>query len=117
MSENGKLPHDIRQIDDGVSVCGQITADQVPAIAEAGFTAIICNRPDGEAAGQPGSASIRAEAERCGLRFYHIPVVHAGITHENVDQTQEALAEIEKPFLAFCRSGARSTRLYEITTG
>lgn len=115
MSMNG-LPSDIRQIDEGVSVCGQITAAQVPAIAEAGFTAIICNRPDGEAPDQPGAEEIRAEAERHGLGFYVIPVFHAGLTQENVDETRAALASIEKPLLAYCRSGARSTRLYEIAT-
>ena len=116
MSNGRGLPHDLRQIEEGVSVCGQITPEQVPAIAEAGFTTIICNRPDGEAPEQPPADAVKAAAEEKGLGFYFIPVVHSGLTQENVDQTRAALAEVDKPVLAYCRSGARSTRLYEIAS-
>ena len=44
---------DIRRIDDELSVSPQISADDISAIAQAGYRAIVCNRPDGEAADQP----------------------------------------------------------------
>ena len=44
---------DIRRIDSELSVSAQIGADDIRAIAEAGYRAIVCNRPDGEAADQP----------------------------------------------------------------
>ena len=114
MTSGTGLPVDIRQIDDQFYVAGQITPGHVEAIAKAGYAAIICNRPDNEAPGQPAAGGIRAEAERLGLAFFHIPVVHAGITQENVDATRQALAEVSGPVMAYCRSGARSTNLYGI---
>ena len=57
----------IRPIDDTISVAPQISVEDVPGIAAAGFVAIINNRPDGEDMGQPTGAEIRAAAEAAGL--------------------------------------------------
>jgi uncharacterized protein (TIGR01244 family) len=105
----------MREIAEGFCVSGQITPEQAGAIADAGFAAIICNRPDGEVPGQPAAAAVKAEAERLGLSFFHIPVAHGvGITRESVDATREALSQVSGPVFAYCRSGARSTNLFAI---
>jgi uncharacterized protein (TIGR01244 family) len=39
-------------------------------------------------------------------------VVSGQLTQENVDAQARALAEMPKPVLAYCRSGARCTNLY-----
>ena len=44
---------DIRKIDQTLAVTGQVRAEDVGAIAKAGYRAIVCNRPNGEAADQP----------------------------------------------------------------
>ena len=44
-------------------ISGQIRPEDVTALAEAGFVALINNRPDGEAPDQPGSAEIEAAAQ------------------------------------------------------
>ena len=106
-----------RPIADGFVVAPQIRPDQVPAIADAGFTTIICNRPDGEADDQPDFAGVRAAAEKLGLATRFIPVSNqVGITAEAVADTQKALSEIDGPIFAYCRSGARCAKLYEIAT-
>lgn len=111
-STSANLPVDMRQVGAGFFVAGQIAPQHVAALAEAGYTTIICNRPDNEGPGQPPSATIKAEADKAGMSFHYIPVVHAGITRENVDAMQAALSGAEGKVLAYCRSGARSTHLY-----
>jgi sulfide:quinone oxidoreductase len=59
---------DARTITSGLSVSPQITADDLQAIADQGFRAIICNRPDGEGMDQPNFEEIETAAQALGLR-------------------------------------------------
>lgn len=103
---------ELRSITDDYAVAGQIEAGDVAGIKAAGFRSIICNRPDGEQAGQPSAAGVKAAAEAAGLAFRHIPVVSGQITAENVEDMAEALETMDGPVFAYCRSGARCTNLY-----
>ena len=105
---------DIRQIDEGYAVSGQISPDEVRDIAAAGYRTIICNRPDGEAPDQPAFAEIERAAVAAGLSVYYVPVVSGQLTKDDVDAMAEALGETQGPVLAYCRSGARSTNIYGI---
>ena len=57
---------DLRKITDDFSVSPQITPEDVPAIAQAGFRTILCNRPDGEEFGQTPYDAV-ADAARAAL--------------------------------------------------
>ena len=57
-----------------------------------------------------------AAAEALGMRYVFFPVVSGRITAENVKDFGELLKGLDKPLLLFCRSGARSTMLYEAAT-
>lgn len=107
---------DIREIAQGISVAGQIEPSDVATIAALGFKTIVCNRPDGEAAGQPDHASIEAAALSAGLAYAYNPVSSAGMTQANVDSMAQTLGTTARPILAYCRSGARSTNLYGIAS-
>jgi sulfide:quinone oxidoreductase len=97
------------------AVAGQITPDDVSAIARAGFKSIICNRPDGEAGpDQPSSASIAQAAEVAGLKAQYLPVIAGQITPDHGAAMARLLAELPAPVLAYCRSGARSTSLWQL---
>ena len=102
------------RLDDHVSVAPQITLDEIPAIAGAGFTTLIGNRPDGEAKDQPDTAALAAEARRHGLDFVHQPVVGSAIDMRDADAFDAALAQARGPVLAFCRTGTRSTTLWAL---
>jgi uncharacterized protein (TIGR01244 family) len=108
---------DYRSIDDSYAVSGQITAGEVADIKAAGFRSVICNRPDGEQPGQPTAAEIGMAVEAAGLAFRHIPVVSGQITPADVAKTTAALAELDGPVFAYCRSGARCTNLFMMATG
>ena len=43
-----------------LSVTGQLTPDDVATAATLGFRSIVCNRPDGEAAGQAAFADVNS---------------------------------------------------------
>jgi uncharacterized protein (TIGR01244 family) len=102
---------EIRPIADGFSVTGQITADDVKTIADAGYRTLISNRPDSEDGAVPHDY-IRKAAEKAGLRFVYIPVVSGAITADNVRDMKAALDEAQAPVLAYCRSGGRCTNLF-----
>lgn len=106
-----RLPAGMRQVANGIFVSAQIAPENVAPLAEAGYTTIICNRPDHESPGQPTAAQIKAEADKHGVSFHHIPIGHAGITRETVDAMHKALSDADGLVLAFCRSGARSAHM------
>ena len=107
---------DIRAVDKNYSVSGQIEERDIATISASGFKTLICNRPDGEDFDQPPHASVFAAAEAAGLTCHFIPVTSAGLTHENVDAMKLALESAARPILSYCRSGARSTKIYQIAT-
>ncbi|MGL4491009.1 MAG: TIGR01244 family sulfur transferase [Rhizobiaceae bacterium] len=107
---------DIRAVDENYSVAGQIEVEDIAVIAAAGFKTLMCHRPDEESFGQPAHAGIFAAAKAKGMTCHFIPVTSAGLTHENVDAMKLALSDAERPILAYCRSGARSTMIYQIAT-
>ena len=104
----------LRIIDDTIAVAPQIRPADVPAIAAAGYVAIVNNRPDGEEAGQPSGDSIRAAAEAAGLSYTAIPVTHAGFSFDQVQAMIGALDAAGGPVLAYCRSGTRSCNLWAL---
>lgn len=104
---------DVRKIDAGLSVAGQIHPDDMEQIAARGFRAIIGNRPDGEESSQPEWRAIAAAAEAHGLLARHIPVGDAHPVETQIPAFLEALDELPKPVLAFCRTGNRSAQLHK----
>ena len=97
-----------------ISVAHQLTEQDLEAAAAAGFKTIINNRPDGEAPDQPPSEEIAAAAKRLGLAYHHIPAVSGQISNNQVEAFRTALGGAEKPALAFCRTGTRSTYLWAL---
>jgi len=105
---------DIRKLDDTISVSPQIRPEGVEYIARAGFRSIICNRPDGEEQDQAPQAEVRAAAERVGLEFAYVPASPDEMNAQTAEAMASALSRLPAPVLAYCRSGARSTRLAEM---
>ena len=105
---------DIRILNDSIAVAPQITPEDIAAIKDAGYVAIVNNRPDGEEPGQPMGEAIRAAAAAAGLGYDAIPVTQAGFAHEQLDAMARALVAAEGPVLAYCRSGTRSTNLWAL---
>ena len=103
---------DIRPLNDRFAVAPQIGPQDLPAIAAAGYVAVVNNRPDDEEGGQPAGDTIRSAAEAAGLAYTAVPVGHGGIGQPQLDAMTAALAGADGPVLAFCRSGTRSCHLW-----
>lgn len=109
---NTPLP--IRPIADTLSVAPQLTPDAMAELARLGFKSVVNNRPDFEhGPDQPTSAAIEAAALAAGLQYRHLPVDSGWQSPEQIAAFAELLKALPRPVLAFCRSGARSTRLYQ----
>ena len=107
-----------QQLSPDVCVAGQLDAAAMDWAAKAGFKSVINNRPDFEGgAEQPTSAAIEAAAVSAGLRYAHLPVAPSIQTPDEVERFARLMDELPKPILAFCRSGARSGRLFRAANG
>lgn len=95
------------------SVAPQLDAVAMSAVAAAGFRSVINNRPDFEGGPeQPRHVDIEAAACAAGLEYRFHPVSGAYQSEEEIAIFRELLTTLPTPILAFCRSGARSTKLY-----
>jgi uncharacterized protein (TIGR01244 family) len=100
-------------VDDRVCVSGQLGPRDMKEIATAGFTAVVNNRPDGEAFfGQPRTADLRAAAEAAGLQFLDLPFSGPRATPDQVRALADLLAKGDGRVVAFCKSGMRSALLW-----
>lgn len=100
---------DIRQITPRYSVTPQISVEDLAAIKAAGFTRVICNRPDEEVPPSHQAATIEAAAKALGLEFLTLPLTHQTMTPENTAAQLAMIEASEGPVLAYCASGTRCT--------
>ncbi len=103
-----------RQITEDFAVSAQITPEDIPAIAAAGFRTIMCNRPDDEDPGQPEVAAVAEAARAAGLEMCCVPFTSATMTEADVAAFREALDKSPKPMLAYCRTGTRCTMMWSL---
>lgn len=103
---------ELRNISSKFTVSPQITVEDVKTIAAQGFRAILCNRPDGEGADQPSFKEIDAAAKAAGIEARYVPVQSGIVKDDDVAAFGEALEDLQRPVLAFCRTGTRSATLW-----
>ncbi|GCL61411.1 TIGR01244 family sulfur transferase [Pseudaquabacterium pictum] len=107
----------LRQIADTVCVAPQLAPEAMAELARLGFKSVVNNRPDFEhGPDQPTSAAIEAAAVAAGLEYRHLPVDGGWQSPEQIAAFADLLKTLPQPMLAFCRSGARSTRLFQQAT-
>lgn len=103
----------LRQLSKDLAVCGQITPQDIEAIAEMGFKTIVNNRPDHEVGLEFAHAAIEAKAKSLGLSIHYLPLdVGVFPPEELLRQFKAIMQTAEKPVLAYCRSGNRSGQIY-----
>jgi len=107
---------EITQLDETLSVTGQISIDDLADIAQSGFKSVICNRPDLEGGeNQPTSEQLEQEAKACGMVFAYLPVRMGVIPEERGEAFRNLITELPTPVLAFCGSGKRAAALHAMT--
>jgi uncharacterized protein (TIGR01244 family) len=96
-----------------ICVAPQLTPEAMAEAAAMGFKSVVNNRPDFEhGPDQPTSAAIEAAAKAAGMAYRHLPVAGGYQSPEEIAAFARLLEELPRPLLVFCRSGARSTRLF-----
>jgi sulfide:quinone oxidoreductase len=104
---------EIKQLSPTFSVTGQMTPAAIEEAARHGFKAVVCNRPDGEAAEQPSSIEIATAAARAGLAYEYIPVEPGQPCDREARLLGRFLAAVDGPVLGYCRTGARSEAIWQ----
>ena len=105
---------EIRVIADDYAVSPQIAPEDVPGIVAAGYTTVICNRPDEEVPVELQSGALRAAVEAAGLSFVLHPITHPTINAETVGRQMEIVAASDGPVFAYCASGTRCSILWSL---
>jgi sulfide:quinone oxidoreductase len=105
------------ELTDEIMLCGQIGPDAIPFLAEQGIRSIICNRFDGEEAGQPDFPSVERAAEAHGIKAFYLPVLQPPqpISDDEAFAFGDVLEALPKPLLAYCRTGSRSVILWGLS--
>lgn len=105
----------LRAVAADVYVAPQLTPEAMAEAARVGFRSVVNNRPDFEhGLDQPTNADIEAAARAAGLEYRFLPVNGMYQSPADAAAMAELLAQLPRPLLMFCRSGARSTRLYAL---
>lgn len=105
---------DIRPLTPHYAVSPQISPEDLPLIAEAGFSAVICNRPDAENPPEWHAAAMAEAAQAAGLQFHNLPLTHQTMTPENVARQRDLIDAATGPVLAYCASGTRSSVIWSL---
>lgn len=103
---------DLNHITPRYTVSPQIAVEDVPALAEAGFTLVICNRPDGEVPPELQAETIGTAVRAAGMEFAVLPVTHDGLTLDLVAEQAALIENAPGPVFAYCRSGTRCATVW-----
>lgn len=106
---------DIRKLTVELAVSKQIAASDLRALAQAGFRAVVCNRPDGEGADQPTFSEIEAAARQHGIEAHYLPIESGKVGDSGAARFGELMRELPKPVLAYCRTGMRAATLWALS--
>ncbi|MBU25059.1 MAG: TIGR01244 family phosphatase [Gammaproteobacteria bacterium] len=105
----------IRKLTVNLAVADQLTLDDLDAVKDAGYKAVVCNRPDEEGEPHAEAEAMAKKANALGLEFRYLPVNSGNITETDVEQHAAVLAEMPAPALTYCRSGTRCAMLWALT--
>lgn len=95
-----------------VSVAGQMTTDKFQQLIQAGFKSVIVNRPDQEQGNTVSVAQLRQIAEQSQVSVIYQPILSGKISQTDVTEFAKYYNELPKPILMVCRSGSRSSILF-----
>lgn len=95
-----------------VSVAGQMTTDKFQQLIKDGFKSVIVNRPDQEQGNTVSVTQLRQIAEQSQVSVIYQPILSSKISQTDVIEFAKYYNELPKPILMVCRSGSRSSILF-----
>ncbi len=106
---------DIKALTPHLSVTPQVLVAELETVAQMGFKAIICNRPDGEGPDQPSFKEMELAAMALGIPMRYLPAETGKVSDADGKAFGELLATLPGPVLAYCRTGMRSTTMWALS--
>ena len=103
---------DWKELDQQVTVAPQIRPEDVPHIAAAGYRVVMCNRPDGEEAGQADWAEVAEACRHNGITPKYVPQADRDPTEHAVASFDAIMRETRGKVFAYCRTGTRCEILW-----
>ena len=100
------------KISDKYFVSPQIKETDIRAIADAGFSKVICNRPNDEASLALHSDVMSAAAQAAKIDFYFLPFTALTLKPETVIKQGKLIEESKGPVIAYCESGTRCALIW-----
>lgn len=95
-----------------VSVSGQMTDEKFNRLLSQGFKSVIVNRPDDEIGNLITAHQLRIIAEKSQVSLVYQPVISGQIHQQDVTEFVKYYNSLPKPILMICKSGSRSTALF-----
>lgn len=105
---------DLRPLDETTSAAPMIDPSDMAALAEAGVTTVICNRPDAEVPPSHQAAAMQAATEAAGMTFVFNPIAGMALTMAAVEEQADAIDGADGKVVAYCASGTRSAILWAL---
>lgn len=106
---------DIRYLSPDYAVSPQIEPGDAARLKEAGFTTVICNRPDEEIPADLHADRVRAAVEAAGMTFVLNPISKGGMSEDNIASQTNAMAAAPGPVFAYCASGNRCSIVWALS--
>ncbi|MDO4433053.1 MAG: TIGR01244 family sulfur transferase [Alysiella sp.] len=105
----------LEKIADYLYVSKQLDERLAKRAAQYGIQTVICNRPDGEEAGQPDFETVKQWLHNSGIsNVIYMPVTMDSIDDAELRLFQETIANSPSPILAYCRTGTRSAMMWAL---
>ena len=95
-------------------VSPQIEIEDIKQLADAGFTKIICNRPNEEIPSELHSDFMAIAAKEAGISFDILPLTHQSMTPENILKQATLIDAAYGPVLAYCATATRCTVIWAL---
>lgn len=102
-----------KTLNHNVSVSGQMTTEKFKTLIQQGFKSVIVNRPDQEPGNLTTANELRILAEKSQISLIYQPVTSEKISQTDVQEFAKYYNSLPKPILLICKSGNRSTVLFE----
>ena len=97
------------------AVAPQISGAELALLAKQGYRAVVSLRPDAEVEPDNDTAKIARLARKRGLEFRHVPAAsHEVMLEATIDRFAAAVADLDGPVLAYCKSGQRAAIVWAL---
>lgn len=102
----------IQPLSENLTVSGQLDNKTFQLLLKQGFKSVIVNRPDQEMGNNVSVSQLRNIAEQSHVSVIYQPIENGKITQTDIIEFSKYYNELPKPILMICKSGQRSSELF-----